>query len=111
MQLPPLRCAAAAPPQTCRTVQFMIDQLSRHTLLHHLPDAVVHGVQVLHIEGWIWRGVVELPREQLHPGVVAGKGQAPAAVRQLVYQIVLRHGGRREAAADVNKCGQAALRK
>ena len=38
-----------------------------------LPYPVINSVQVHHVEGGVWFGILELPRKKLHPGVIANK--------------------------------------
>ena len=84
----------------------------REAAVEHLPYAVVDRVQVMYVEGRVRPlAARELGREQLHPRVIADEGQPPAGARELIDQVVLRDGGRREAGPDVDERRQAALRQ
>ena len=76
----------------------------------HLPDAIVDRVEVVHVERRERPlAARELGREQLHPGVVADERQPPARRRELIHQVVLGDGSRREAGADIDEGGKPSL--
>jgi len=82
----------------------------RMVVVVHLPDPVVDRVQVVDVEGRVRPMVCrELGGEQLHPRVVADERQPPTGGHELVDQVVLRDGSRREAGADVDERREAAL--